>query len=358
MMLDLAHELRRRGHSVLPLGPTNADPWLHGEFRRAGFDPLTFSVRAPIDPACLASIVRLLHRHRIDVVHSHAFFAAVYGGAAAWLLRKPHVITMHGSRYYAGRRRRAMALRWSARRSRAVVGVSAATAGDLAAALGLPQSAVRVVYNGVPHSRGDRDRARRDLGLAPDESFVLAVGSLFPVKGHAVLLQALARLGDATDVPRWRAAIAGIGGEEIALRASIDHHRLADRVTLLGFRSDVADLLAAADIFAMPSLYEGSPLALVEAMFAGKAIAASATGGIPELVSHDAEALLTPPGDIEALATSLRLLLGDSARRARIGLAAQRRAESNFTLSRMTDQYEQLYSAPVAPRALTQAVRA
>jgi glycosyltransferase involved in cell wall biosynthesis len=103
-------------------------------------------------------------------------------------------------------------------------------------------------------------------------------------------------------------------------------------------------VLAAADVYAMPSLYEGAPLALMEAMFAGKAIAASATGGIPELVSHDREALLTTPGDEGELATSIRVLLRDSERRTRLACAAQRRAASQFTLERMTDEYERLYT--------------
>ena len=328
MMLQLAEELRRRGHDVLPIGPADADPWLHGEFRRSGFEPATFSMRAPADPGCLATIVRLLHGHRVDVVHSHAFLAAVYGGAAAWLLRKPHVITMHGSRYYLDRRRRRVALRWSARHSRAVVGVSSATAAQLVTGLGLPPSAVRVVYNGVAYQPGDRGRQRRELGLSASELLVTAVGSLFPVKGHAVLLRALRQLRDAEGVPPWRAVIAGIGGEQATLQEYIDQHRLADRVTLLGFRADVPDLLAATDVYVMPSLYEGSPLALMEAMFAGRAIAASRTGGIPELVSHDAEALLTAPGDERALAASIHTLLCDADRRARLGRAAQASARA------------------------------
>jgi glycosyltransferase involved in cell wall biosynthesis len=344
MILQLAEELRRRGHDVLPLGPANADPWLRGEFRRCGFAPETFPVRGPADPVCLATIVQLLRRHHVDVAHSHAFFAAVYGGAAAWLLRKPHVITMHGSRYYLKHRRRRMALRWSARRSRALVAVSASTAAELAAGIGLAPGAVRVVYNGVPPQAGDRGRVREELGLDAGESFVVAVGSLFPVKGHAVLLRALLQIRHATDLPPWRAAIAGIGGEADALRAFIDEHGLGDRVRLLGFRSDVADVLAAADVYVMPSLFEGAPLALMEAMFASKAIAASAVGGIPELVSHDQEALLTTPGDATALATSLHSLLSDPARRSRLALAAQRRAASQFTLERMTDEYERLYA--------------
>jgi glycosyltransferase involved in cell wall biosynthesis len=343
MMLQLAEQLRDRSHEVVPIGPAKGDPWLATQFRAAGFEPQTYSLRMAADPTCLGQIVGLLRRQRIDVVHSHDFFAAVYGGAAAWILRKPHVITMHGTRYYLGRRHRRAALRWSATHSRAVVGVSAATAAELTTSLKLAPSAVRVIYNGVPKRDGSGERVRRELGLAPQELLVLSVGSLFAVKGHAVLLEALSSLGEANGTPRWRAAIAGIGDQDDTLRASITQRGLSDRVQLLGFRSDVADLLAAADVFVLPSLSEGSPLALMEAMFAGKAIVASRTGGIPELVVHATEALLPSPGDASGLATSLRAILRDADLRGRLGAAAQR-AASKFTIERMTDEYEQIYA--------------
>jgi glycosyltransferase involved in cell wall biosynthesis len=344
MLLQLAEQLRGRGHHVVPIGPANHHPWLGAQFRAAGFEPETYTLRRPADPRCLAHIAGMLHRHRIDVVHSHDYFAAVYGAAAAWLLRKPHVITMHGTRYYLGRARRRLTLRWSARRSRALVGVSAATADELATSLRLPRSAVRVIYNGVSRPSGDAERIRRELRLAPSELLILALGSLFPVKGHLVLVEALSVLASQVGGARWRAAIAGIGDQEEALRTAIGEHGLTDRVHLLGFREDVGELLAAADVYAMPSLSEGSPLALMEAMFAGKAIVASRTGGIPELVTHDSDALLVPPGDVGALAAALETLLSDASLRDRLGGAAQRRAAVSFTLERMTDEYERLYA--------------
>jgi len=105
-----------------------------------------------------------------------------------------------------------------------------------------------------------------------------------PPQGHIVLLQALRRLTElGCEVP-WRLAIAGwrTGDEPARLDAFIAEHALADRVHLLGQRSDVSDWLAAADVFVMPSLWEGLPLAILEAMLAGKVIVASATSGIPE----------------------------------------------------------------------------
>jgi glycosyltransferase involved in cell wall biosynthesis len=344
MMLELGKDLRARGHEVLPIAPANGDPWLATQFRLSGFEPETFSVRAAADPVALARVTRVLQRHRVDVVHSHDYYAAVYGATAAWLLGKPHVITMHGTRYHVGRARRRFALRWSAMHSRALVGVSSATATELATELRLPRASVRVVYNGVTHRPGDRERVRRELNLPPDGLLILAVGSLFPVKGHIVLLKALAELAKGADAPRWKAAIAGSGREEAALRGFIGQRGLSDRVHLLGFRTDVPDLLAAADVYALPSLSEGTPLALLEAMFAGRAVVASRVGGIPELVGHHEEALLARPGDPSDLAESLMALLADAGLRARLAEAARRRAESRFTLERMTDEYERLYA--------------
>ena len=344
MMLQLATELRARGHHVAPVLPARRNPWLRNQFRDLGFDPLTFTSRGPLDPVCLAEIAGLIRGTRADVVHTHEFFTSVYGGAAAWLLRTPHVMTMHGGRYYAGRGYRRAALRWATRRSRGVVGVSDATATDLSRTLRIPEDRVRVVRNGVRPRPGDPTRLRRELGVAADETLIVAVGNLYPVKGHIVLLRALALLDETPGAPRWRLAIAGRGGEESALRSFSETRGWANRVHLLGFRDDPDDVLAAADVFALPSLSEGLPLALAEAMWAGKAVVASRTGGIPEVVTHGVNALLAPPGDERTLASCVGDLLADPTLRARLGAAARARAEQELSVDRMVDAYVRLYA--------------
>src|SRR5579884_4279110 len=144
MVLLLGEELGRRGYDVMPVLPSYREPWLINEFKARGVEPETFDPPAFADPGYLAQLVRLMRRHNSDVVHSHEFTTSVYGGAAAMFARRPHVITMHGGRYYQTARFRREALRWSAKRSRAVVGVSAATARELATQLRLPEERVRV----------------------------------------------------------------------------------------------------------------------------------------------------------------------------------------------------------------------
>jgi glycosyltransferase involved in cell wall biosynthesis len=355
LLLHLAGELRRRGHEVVPVGPDDGCGWLAGEFRDRGFVPEVFRLRRAIDPGCVTGLARMLRRRRVDVVHSHEFTMAFYGAAASRVLRLPHVVTMHGGMDFAARRRRRVALRWAFRRSR-VAAVSEPTRARLAGALGVPERQIEVVPNGIGFEPGDGAGVRAELGVAPDEPLILAVGNLYPVKGHIVLLRALARLLD-DGAPRWRVAIAGRGGEEDSLRSFARERGFADRLHLLGYRADIPDLLAASDVYVMPSLSEGLPMALIEAMSAARPVVASAVGGIPDAIDPEVDGLLVPPGDETALAAAIARMLGSSAERERLGAAARRRARAEYGVERMADRYERLYGLVVpagtaAPRDL------
>jgi glycosyltransferase involved in cell wall biosynthesis len=161
-----------------------------------------------------------------------------------------------------------------------------------------------------------------------------------------MLLEALVRLQhDGLTVP-WRLIIAGgRGGDEHShLLQYVRSQRLEDRVHVVTRRDDIADLHSLTDIFVMPSLREGLPMALLEAMVAGKAIVASATGGIPEAIVDGREGILVPPGDVDALARGLRALLTDRMRRRAFAAAALARARQEFTVQVMADRYLQLYT--------------
>jgi glycosyltransferase involved in cell wall biosynthesis len=348
MMLDLATELRSRGHTVLPVGLTSGTGWLGSRFEAAGFHPVAFEIRSPLDFAAARQLTTILRDFRADVVHSHEFTMAIYGAAAARRAGARHVITMHGGLYYAAALRRRLAMRWAVRRSDALVGVSMATANELQRQLGVSAPRLQVIPNGIPQRIGARDRVRRELGIAPGEPLIVAVGNLYQVKGHAVLLDALAKLRDLTG---WRLAIAGRGEEEAPLRARAAALGIAERIHLLGFREDIPDILAAADVFAMPSLSEGLPLALVEAMSFGLPVVITRVGGIPEVVTDDVDALLVSPSDSDVLAHALRRLLDDPALRRRLGDAARTRARRDYGIATMVDRYERLYRGESTPGA-------
>ena len=351
VLLQLAEELRLRGHDVMPVGPASGCGWLGGEFAARGFTPQTFEPRHPIDWRCVTSLTALMRGHGTQSVHSHEFTMAVYGSVAARRAGAGHIITMHGGRYYAEAWRRRAALRWAMKRSAATTAVSGATATDPRRTLGVPCDAVRILPNGIRMPNGRREKVRRELNVHDDELVIVAIGNLYPVKGHAVLLRALAALDEQGGAPRWRLAIAGRGEDAQWLR-SIAHDAagIASRMHLLGFRSDASDILAAGDVFAMPSLSEGLPLALIEAMATGLAIVASDVGGIPEVVARGREAVLVPADSLTALAVAIRGMPDDPVRRAALGAAAQRRAHRDFSVAGMADAYEALYRGAAAGR--------
>jgi glycosyltransferase involved in cell wall biosynthesis len=348
VMFLLAEELRRRGHRIIPVGPERGIGWLGKRFRDAGFDAATFSLARAIDPGCARRLAALIRATGADVVHSHEFSMAVYGSAAAAMTGVPHIMTMHGPnpRITAALRRR-VALKLAFRMGGTPVAVSRATKVELGRVLGLPPDLMQVVHNGVPLSTGSPDGVRREFGLKPGELVLLAVGNLEPWKGHLILLRALQRLTQGGMTRPWRLLIAGgRGGSDAgAIEHFVAEHGMQSRVHILAHRTDVVDLQAAADVFVMPSLWEGLPLAMLEAMVAARAIVASDTSGIPEAVTHGVEGLLVPPGDEAALSRALARMLDDDVLRIALGRAAGERARRDFSLQTMTDRYELLYRA-------------
>jgi glycosyltransferase involved in cell wall biosynthesis len=119
---------------------------------------------------------------------------------------------------------------------------------------------------------------------------------------------------------------------------------MADRVHLLGLRSDTEDILAGADVFAMCSLHEGMPLAIMEAMFAGRAVVSSAAGGIGEMIADGVDGLLTPVGDADGMAVALERVLTDRQLRDRLAQAGRERADRQFSIGAMMDAYVRLYN--------------
>ncbi|MFY7923548.1 MAG: glycosyltransferase, partial [Gemmatimonas sp.] len=223
--------------------------------------------------------------------------------------------------------------------SRAVVGVSQNTADTHARSLGVARSRVQVIPNGIEPKAGDRRAGRAAFGVGDGECVVLAVGNLYPVKGHDTLVKAAAALSAFSDVPPWRVFIAGRGDQEQPLRSLIEEHQLEGRVSLLGLRDDIADLLAGADIFAMPSRMEGLPLAVLEAMLAKRPVVCSQVGGLPDLLEQGRLGALVPPENPEALAAALRVVMVHYDDASRVACDAYDTIVETYSADAMTSAY-------------------
>ena len=183
------------------------------------------------------------------------------------------------------------------------IGVSAAVAAEIARQLQVPPARIRIVRNGIPIA--DDAPPCRPAVHDSGRPVVVTLARLDPQKGLTYLLRAAAELPDVEFV------VAGEGPERAALEREARALGVADRVAFVGFRHDTAALLAGADVFVLPSLNEGLPLAVLEAMAAARPVVATAVGGTPEVVRDGETGLLVPPGDARALAAAIRELLHD-----------------------------------------------
>jgi glycosyltransferase involved in cell wall biosynthesis len=212
---------------------------------------------------------------------------------------------------------------------------------------GVPPERTRLVWSSVDPTAlaptRSRESVRTELGVGEDEVLLLAAGALVPRKGLDVLLEALPRLSE-----NVRLCIAGEGPEREALESRATETALEGRVNLLGRRKDLPDLLAACDLFVMPSRAEGLGIAALEAMSVGRAVVASRVGGLAELVVDGQTGRLVPPDDPAALANAIGELCADSQRRERYGGAGPARVAAGFLPHQMVDAYEDLYREVLA----------
>ena len=341
VVAHLAGALQAAGAWNVAFLPAGGEGWLARELEGTGVAIEYLHLDRPVSPAYARSVEEALRRHRIGVAHSHEFTMAVYGAWASWRAGIPHVVTMHGSRYYATRLRRRLAMRASVALSARTVAVSAALADELRRDLRVPGPRITTIANGVRYVRPERVTLREELGLGPGDRLLVAVGNLYPVKGHATLIDALGRL--AQRHPRLHLAIGGRGDLAPSLASRARDLGIADRVHLLGLRPDVPALLAAADAFVLPSLSEGLPLALLEAMFSGCPIVASDVGEVGVALARGEAGLLVPAGEPAALAAGIDLVLSHPEGARALGERAARRAREEYDVSRMVSRYVAAY---------------
>jgi glycosyltransferase involved in cell wall biosynthesis len=211
------------------------------------------------------------------------------------------------------------------------IAVSQAVAGVLCQGFQIPCRKIRVVHNGVRIAASNRAPCIRKYPV------VLMTGRLSKEKGHEYLLQAAAL------VPHLTVELAGEGPERPSLEAKARELGIEDRVSFLGYREDVADLLANCDVFVLPSLTEGLPVSVLEAMAASRPVIASEVGGNKEVVVHGETGLLVPPRDAAALADALRRTVCDPAVARQFGVAGKARVEREFSDDVMVRQVSQIY---------------
>lgn len=334
-VMRLAAAQIRRGYAVNVLA-------LHGgplisEAAQNGICTQVLSGRSRLTRAFRAG--RVVTAFRPNVIHAHNQTSLHYATLGKKLTRARVVMTNHGQGQ--GSPRTPSASEWAS--TDAVVAVSRAVADRMSDAP--VANRLSVIVNGVvsPDTPNDRLALRRKLGIADDEVVGIIVARIDGLKGHELLLWSLTLL-PASTAQKTRLLVAGDGAKREAMEELAHDLKLgSEKVLFLGHRRDVSDLLSAADFFALPSLMEGLPLSMLEAMAHRLPVVATPVGGIPELVEEGTHGLLTPVDDAKSLAMAIERLVEDPRLRRQLGDNGRRRVEEEFGFERMIDSYEELY---------------
>jgi glycosyltransferase involved in cell wall biosynthesis len=354
--LALWHDRSRYHMHFAALRPM-AD-WLRAYMQERGVPTFSCGCRSRLTyPLGLLRLARYLRQVDVQILHAHLFDPAVVGLSAATVARTPlRVLTRHHSDYHTR-----IAKRWHVgldqlctRLSHAVIGVSQHTAAHLIEAEHAPAEKVSVVHNGIDFERvrvsapGAPEKLRREL--APHgERLLLIAARLHPEKGYEHLFAALPVVRERISRP-IRLLVAGQGPLLNHYRKMAEALGCSDMVQFLGFRRDITDLMAAADVFVLPSVAEAFGLVLAEAIYLGTPVVATRVGGIPEIVDDGVDGILVPPGDGVALADALVHLLADDGLRCRLAGAGRERVRAQFRFEEMVRAYEALYERAWAGR--------
>lgn len=326
------------------LGPAATEASFGFAAAGAAFLPVETAIgRRPVDDARALRRLRSALRSA-DLVHAHGLRAGLLSGLAL-SAATPYVVTWHNAVAGTGVRRRAVGLLETvvARGAEVTLAVSPDLAARARAVGGRDVRLLPVPAPPLGPAAMAPAAVRTELGVA-GRPLVLGVGRLHPQKAFATLVAAAADWDGRTPAPV--VAIAGDGPLRAELTAAIS--AAGTDVRLLGHRTDIAELLAAADVVVLPSRWEGSPLVVQEAMAAGRPLVATAVGGIPDLVGDGA--VLVPPGDPVALATAVSRLLDDPAAAGALaarGLArAATWADEAANVARVAAVYAELLGRP------------
>jgi glycosyltransferase involved in cell wall biosynthesis len=301
--------------------------------------------RGRFDPRILGDLVALGRRLGARILHVHGYAAADFGRLAARRLGAKLILHEHFADprmpVYQG-----IADRLLSRLTDRAIAVSESTGDFLALERHVPRDIIRLIWNGAPldeFAPVPRERAlavRREVRIPESALVVGTVGRLSEQKGHRYLLDAARIVLEQS--PESRFLLVGDGDLSEALREQARVLGIANRVVFAGHRADVAAFLGAIDVLCISSTYEGTPLALFEAMAAGKAIVSTAVDGCREVLQDGSTGLLVPPRDPAALAAALLTALSDAERRTALGREA-RRASTRYDIRECVGKMEALY---------------
>jgi len=308
---------------------------------------VTYMARHKFDPGTYAALLKVLQGKRADIVHMHGYGATTFGRLCAWRMGIPSILHEHANLGDTPWFQK-VADRVLAPQTDIAIAVSESTAAFTTRARLMPADRTKVVYLGAPLDEFARERsaeeiarARAAFGIAPDAIAIGTVTRLMPSKGNEYLVAAVPAI--VARHPNARVFIAGEGELEAPLRSQAASLGLGDRLVFLGFQRDVAAVLSAYDVVVFPSLWEGTPLTVFEALAMGKPIVASDADGLLDVLADRRDAIVVPKRDAARLAEAVCTVVAQPELAAGLAAAA-RQTGTRYDLQAFVHKMERLYA--------------
>ncbi|SAL63627.1 glycosyl transferase family 1 [Caballeronia terrestris] len=334
--------LRELGHRVELVCPSDACIGLRSS--ELGFAVHHSRMRGGGDVRSMISIKALLRRKAFDVLNTHSGHDSIVAGSAARLAGTPLIVR---TRHLALPISSLATYNWIPHR---VIAVSRYVRQYLISA-GVVAGRVQTIYDGIPrHEPIAQSTLRAELGLGPDAVIGGMVAIMREKKGHEDLIEAAEPL--LATRPNLHFVMAGDGDTFARVKAAVVRRGLAQRIHLLGFRSDIPNVLRGCDLFVLPTHQEALGQSFIEAMAAGLPVIGTSVDGVPELIEEDVNGLLVPAKDPGALRAAILKLVDDPELRARLGREGQRITEGGFTIGGMADETVDFYRRSLSERRL------
>jgi glycosyltransferase involved in cell wall biosynthesis len=297
-----------------------------------------------------------MKKRNIHVVRTHKYRASLYGRISAFLAHIPVVLSsIHGNYRKDLRLERKIANKILARVTDRIIAVSESIKQDILKYDNIESSKVLVIRNGVDISKFDPERKfhdiRREFAISENDIIIGFIGRLVPAKGLEYLIDAFLHLEK--EQKNIKLFITGEGSILDNLKGRSQRDSINKRIIFTGKRYDIPDILSGIDIFVMPSLAEGLPNSLLEAMAMGKPIIATSVGGIPEVIKNEINGILVSPRDLEGLVTAIKKLIANKNYASEIGKRARNYVIENLSIQATTRKWESLYISLLKEKGIT-----
>ena len=323
---------------------------LQEEFEKTGYRVEIINKKHSFDFSQISQVAQLMEEEKIDIVLTTLFYADVIGAFAAKKANVPVDISWevvsHPFKY-----RHTFGYKRALKHMDMVVPVSHAIGRQLMVERGVPENKIHTIHYGVDtqkYSPKDGTAKRHELGIADDEIVFGTNARLHVQKGHTYFIEAIKKI--VPRFPKVRFLWAGDGPLRESLEQEVKEAGLEQHVQFLGFRNDIVDLLSAYDIYVLPSLWEGLPNQVLEAMSCGKGVIATAVDGTVEAVDQDKTGLLVPSKNPAALADALLKVLENPILLKNFGAASRKRIEAEFTIEGEIQKFETLFESLYAKK--------